>query len=298
MSQRTAIQDMEKSVEGIQNKTSTAATYSLGLALSGGGAKGFAHIGVLQYLEDHGLKPDIIAGTSVGALFGALYCDGYSPEEMLDLFSSAKFKRMTDWQIPQRGFFGTSGFKTFLRSILRHKRMQDIDFPLHIIATDLDNGTVKCFRRGPLVEIIAASCSIPVLFNPIRIEGVYYVDGGLFKNLPASIIRDQCKTLIGVHLDPKSPKTYRKNLFSIAERSFDYVFRSNSMPDCALCDILIESDRLTSIRRFDTKNAAKIARLGYQMAEAAMGDILADHIQLESMPALSYNKVSTSSTLN
>lgn len=247
--------------------------FDIGVALSGGSAKGFAHLGVLEYLEEHDMRPDVMSGTSMGSMMAALYCDGYSPKEIIEIFRGVNFTKMTEWLIPKGGIFGTKGFRQFLASVLRHKRIEELKIPLTIVATDLDHGCSKYFQEGDLVDVITASCSIPVLFKPVEIEGTYYVDGGLFKNLPASVIRNRCKALIGVHVDPKESKEYKKNIFSIAERSFNYIFRANSIPDRKLCDVLIESALLSNVSRFDIDKAPRIAALGYNMARKSLSGI-------------------------
>lgn len=246
------------------------APHRIGLALSGGAAKGFAHSGVLHALEDNGIRPDIIAGTSAGALVAALYADGYRPEEIPQLFRGKNFRFLTEWQIPQRGVFSIQRFKSFLRSTLRHKNIEDLPLPIRIVATDLDHGVVKVFSQGPLVETVTASCSIPILFNPVEIDGTTYVDGGLFKDLPASVIREDCRYLIGVHLNPKEPSDYKKSLFGIAERCFGYIFRANSLPDRKLCDLLIESGEIIKFKPFHVEPAEEIAAFGYKMAKQVL----------------------------
>lgn len=246
--------------------------YKLGYALSGGAAKGFAHLGVLKYLEEIGVKPDIIAGTSAGALMGSLYADGYSPDEILNLFDGKYFKLMTEFQIPQVGVFGTKGFQSFLDSIYQHKRIEELPIPMRVVTTNLDEGKSVVFDQGPMVEIVSASCSIPVLFNPVKIGAALYVDGGLFKNFPVSVIRNECQRVIGVHLNPEAPAEYKKNIIGIAERSFNYIFRANAELDRKLCDLLLESAAITQFGRFEVDAAATIMQLGYDMAIESVKD--------------------------
>ena len=146
--------------------------YKLGLALSGGGAKGFAHIGVFKLLEECRLKPDIIAGTSVGALMGALFADGYTANEIKELFTGREFSEFAQLQIPKSGLFDSKRFRYFLRRHLRAKNMEELQIPLVVIATDLDHGESHEFRNGPIVEAVTASCSIPIIFSPVTINGV------------------------------------------------------------------------------------------------------------------------------
>ena len=125
--------------------------YKLGLALSGGGAKGFAHLGVFELLDECHLKPDIISGTSAGSIMGAFYADGYSPREIMELFSGREFFEFAQLQIPKSGLFDTSRFRNFLKTYLRAKRIEELQIPLVIVATDLDHGLSKEVREGPLV---------------------------------------------------------------------------------------------------------------------------------------------------
>ena len=200
-------------------------TCKLGLALSGGGAKGFAHIGVFRLLEECGLKPDIIVGTSVGSLMGALFADGYTSDEIKELFTGREFSEFAQLQIPKSGLFDSKRFRYFLRRHLRAKTFEELKTPLVVVATDLDNGESHEFRSGPIVEAVTASCSIPIIFSPVVINGVHYVDGGLFHNFPVSIIREECERIIGVNVSPLVPQKYKQTIFHIAERSYHYMFR-------------------------------------------------------------------------
>lgn len=147
--------------------------YRLGLALSGGGAKGFAHIGVFRMMEECALRPDIIVGTSAGALMGALFADGYSAAEIQELFTGREFSEFAQLQIPKAGLFDSKRFRYFLRRHLRTKNIEDLQIPLVVVATDLDNGESHEFRSGPIVEAVTASCSIPIIFSPVVINGVH-----------------------------------------------------------------------------------------------------------------------------
>lgn len=113
------------------------------------------------------------------------------------------------------------------------------------------------------MEAIRASCSIPIIFSPVIIDGVHYVDGGLFHNFPVSIIRDRCEMVIGVNVNPYTARKYSKNIYSIGERSFHFMFRANTVEDRRLCDLLIETEEFGHYKIFDLKNIDRIARVGY-----------------------------------
>lgn len=239
--------------------------YKIGLALSGGGARGYAHIGVLKALEEFHIQPDIIAGVSAGSVVGAFYCAGLSPQDMLDCFSGENFKNFAEITIPRISLFRTEGFHEFLLDILGDKTMEELDMPFRAIATDIDNGVSKIFDKGRVADIVWASSSIPVIFPPVVINGINYVDGGVLRNFPVLPIRNECDYIIGINVNPlQMEATYKKNILGIAERSYLLMFRSNSVEDCHLCDMLIEPKEVAEYNIFDTKHMREIADAGYQ----------------------------------
>ncbi len=257
-----------------EEKMKKSSKCALGLALSGGGAKGFAHPGVLKAMEEFGLAPDIIAGTSAGALAGVLYADGYTPEEIIELFIGLEFKQFAEFQFPKAGIFNTTGFRSFLKKHLRAKTFEELKIPLLVITTDLDDGVSVAFDKGPLVDPVIASCSIPIVFSPVVIDGVHYVDGGLFRNFPVTNIRDVCETVIGVNVAPLIAKKYNQTILNIAERSYHYMFRANTLTDRLLCDILIETEEFANFKTFDLVNIRKIFNIGYEVASKVLKEKL------------------------
>lgn len=252
-------------------------SYHLGLALSGGGAKGFAHLGAFKALEECGLRPDIISGTSAGALMGALYADGYSAEEIRELFTGREFSEFAELQLPKTGLFDSKRFRYFLRRHLHTRNIEDLSIPLVIVATDLDHGESHEFRQGPIVEAVTASCSIPVIFSPVVIDGVHYVDGGLFQNFPVANIRKECERVIGVNVSPLMPQKYKQTLFHIAERSYHYMFQANTLEDREMCDVLVETAEIGLYKTFDLENVDVIAQIGYEAAMKAFDKVLEEN---------------------
>lgn len=238
--------------------------YHIGLALGGGGARGFAHIGALRALEEYGIRPNVIAGTSAGSIIAALYADGYAPQHIIRLFSEINVKELVDVTIPRNGLLKFDKFVHFLERKLHSRRIEDLNTPTYIVATDFDNGKSVAFDRGDLAIRIAASCSIPIVFPPVEIDGIHYVDGGVMRNLPATPIRDLCDVLIGVNVSPMHNDTYEQNLLSIANRAYNFLSSGNVFPDMAKCDILIESEDVSNYNVFDIDEQEKIEALGYQ----------------------------------
>jgi len=250
--------------------------YKVGLALSGGGAKGFAHLGVFKLLEECSLKPDIISGTSAGAMAGAFFADGFTSEEIKELFKGREFSEFAQIQLPKAGLFDNKRLKNFLRKNLRTKNIEDLGIPMVIIATDLDRGISHEFRSGPIVEAVTASCSVPIIFSPVEMHGTHYVDGGLYRNFPVTNIRHECEKVIGVNVSPLVPLKYKQTIWHIAERSYHYMFRANTLEDRLLCDVLIEAEQFGAYKMFDLENVDQIAKIGYDAALSAFDYIIQD----------------------
>ena len=230
--------------------------YNIGLALSGGGAKGFAHLGALQALDEKGIKPDIIAGTSAGAVV------------ILKLFLGHDFRDFVSFMIPKEALLKYDGFIEFMEKNLPVKRFEELNIPFCAVASDFDKGETKVFTEGELVPRVMASCTIPIVFKPMIIDGVRYVDGGLFKNFPVTPIRDLCRKVIGVNVCPKHPEEYEDNILRVALRSYLFLFKQNAVEDSELCDLLLEVDSIDEYNIFNLKNALKIYNQGYrQMVE-------------------------------
>lgn len=150
-------------------KSTSNKPYRLGIALSGGGARGFAHIGALKAIEEVGLKPDVIAGVSAGAIAGVLYASGMALDDILPLFTDAKFSDFTKLAISDGGggLFKLTGLKKFMLKQTGVENIEDLKIPTYIGVTDFDNGVATEFHEGPLGDRVIASCSIPIVFKPV-----------------------------------------------------------------------------------------------------------------------------------
>ena len=163
----------------------TTPRYRLGLVLSGGGARGFAHIGVVQAMYEAGLRPDIISGTSAGSIVGAMIAAGHTPEECLNFFLGKKILHFARPTMSKKGIMIMNGMEERLAEFLHVKTFEELKIPLVITASDINGAVPVHFEKGELLPCIIASCSIPVVFTPREIDHVDYVDGGVFMNLPA-----------------------------------------------------------------------------------------------------------------
>jgi NTE family protein len=238
--------------------------FKIGLVLSGGAARGFAHLGVLKALEEYGMKPDIISGVSVGAIAGALYADGYTPEEILEIYNLKSIFEFIKMTVPKTGLFKTTGLKETLTKNLHARTFDQLKIPLVITATNLIEGKSEYFREGSLVEAILASSCIPVLLEAVMINKIPYIDGGVMNNMPIEPIAHLCKKLIGVYINPTGPITELKGLAHIAERSFHLAIASEMRTKQHLFDIYIEPSEITNFSMFDMKKAPELFEVGYR----------------------------------
>jgi len=241
--------------------------YDTGLVLSGGGVRGFAHAGILKALEEQDIKPDIISGVSAGAIVGALYADGHTPDEMMEIFSEGKsFFEYAKISIPKKGLFKTVGLQNNLEKYLKSEEIEDLEIPLFIAATNLAGGEIEYFSSGELIPRVLASASIPVVFEPVEIDGTSFVDGGVMDNFPISPIIKKCKRLIGISLNTIQAVDDPNNLFGIAERSFHLSVSSNLKPKTDQCDVIFEIDELEEYGYLDVSKSDDLFELGYQKA--------------------------------
>jgi NTE family protein len=182
----------------------------IGYALGGGGARGLAHIGVLKVLEEHGIFPDVITGTSVGAIVGALYAGGYKPGEIEKLVLGLDWKKLiqlVDMTPPLRGLLQGKRFVLLLKSILGELSFAQLKYAFACVATDINNGEQVVLRDGSLIDAVRASISIPGIFTPVVIKERYLVDGSLINAVPVSVCRDMgAKHVIGVNVVPDPGK--------------------------------------------------------------------------------------------
>lgn len=250
--------------------------FRLGIALSGGGARGFAHAGALQAIEEAGLKPDVIAGVSAGSIAGVLYAAGVPPTELVPLFSKAKFTDFCKLAIRDGGgLFSINNLKKFMVKHAGVENLEELSIPMFVGATDLDHGVPAEFHSGPLGDRVMASCSIPIVFQPVKIDGINYVDGGVLRNLPAWIIREQCDVLIGVNCSPMTPYRYKKSVFDVAMRTYALMAKSNQRLDMDMCDLVIETPSIANYQVFNLKDIQKVYLSGYAAAHKAIKDWLA-----------------------
>jgi len=256
--------------------------YKFGISLSGGGARGILHIGVLEALKKYGIHPEVISGTSMGALAGVFYASGMEPLQILDLVKSSKLHRMINWKLPANGLLDLKKLIPILEKNIPEDDFACLKRPFYCTVTNLNSGLTEVKNSGKLFQWVLASASIPVIFEPQIIDGNTYVDGGLFNNLPADCIRDQCRFLIGVHVNRNNQEENIQGFKAIAERTFRLVFAKNVQESFALCDFIIDPPQTRLYNTFDFGKADEIFRIGYEETEQRILE-LAGLIDLDSI---------------
>ena len=210
-----------------------------------------------------------MAGTSAGSIAATLYASGMSPVEITDNFSSLDFRDLLGTQLPKGGMFDTKPLVRHLKKIIPYERLEDLPVRTMVVATSLERGAVRFFEDGEIAPRVAASCSIPLIYQPVKIDGEHYVDGGVLMNLPVSALRDKCEKVIALNLHQAGEIRYRDSLYSVAMRSFTLMFLSNIMEDAARADMVIDIDT-SSYSAYDLSNIESLFYLGYNAAVKAL----------------------------
>lgn len=244
--------------------------YKYGLVLSGGGTRGFAHLGALKAMEENGIKPDIISGVSAGAIVGALYADGKDAEKAFNAIVSKNLFKFVRLIIPKMGLVKMSGFERTLNKSLHAKRFEDLQIPLIVHAVNINTVEHTQFQEGNLIEAVKASSSIPVLFPPVNINGYQYLDGGIVNNFPVEPLVDNCEKIIGINVNPLGREDNIDSLKKIAIRSFHLTMRNHARSRKDKCDLYIEPEEVQHYGVMDLSSARAVFDLGYKKATEAL----------------------------
>lgn len=249
----------------------------IGLVLSGGGSKGIAHAGVLQYLEEQKISPSYLAGSSAGSIVGALYCYGLSPKEILQFFQSIYFFHWKHFTFSKAGFIDSYSFKKYFSAIFDEDTLADLKIPMEITATDMVSGQLKIFdATTKIVDAVLASSAFPGVMCPYVIDDHYYSDGGILNHFPTDLLSEKCNTLIGVYVSPIQ-KIEAKDLNSIkavTSRAFDLLSANQMKEKFSYCDWVIEPEELAKFSTFETSKIKMktIFNIGYEAAKNSFAE--------------------------
>ena len=238
----------------------------IGLALSGGGVRGFFHTGFLHAIKERDIAISVISGTSAGAIAGALYAAEVDLIEVTERFP----KRMRSLffepnMLLKAKFNPTSILRKYVEEFLGDKTFEDLTIPMKINAVNISTGETEYFQSGSIVEAVIAASAIPGVFNSFHSNGNIYVDGGLTANLPSQVIRSDCDFVIGINLLHFQEKQYQKLLTrrQMIQRSVDIYHRHNNLKNIDCCDVLVSPIELCQYPTYDTTNKNELFELGY-----------------------------------
>lgn len=244
----------------------------LGLVLSGGGTKGIAHAGVLKFLKEKKIEPDILSCCSAGSIVGGLYAVGKSPEEILHFFQSVYFFNWRHFAFNQPGLVSSKIFRNYLTPIFNDMKIGDLDKDVRIVATELVSGTQKIFDKNfNVIDALIASCSIPGVTTPYIVGEELYSDGGVLNNFPADVIQHECDKMIGVFVSPPQDIELKdlNSIKSVVSRSYDLLSYRTELHKFSYCDWFITSKKLAHFGNFEKKagKLEEIFDIGYQAAK-------------------------------
>lgn len=254
--------------------------YKIGITFSGGAARGYTHIGILKALVEHGIEPEIISGTSMGAVVGVFYAAGYDPEQIQEILTGKPVLSVMGFSWERNGVLQMEKLRDVLKEKLAGDDFSHLQKPFHLLLTDLNKGEKEVRSSGPLYEYIIASCSVPVIFAPKIINGIHYVDGGLLCNLPASAIRDHCKILIGSHVNFPGVEKNITGIKEILERAVNLAITQNVKPEMELCDYLIDPPAMQHFSLVGFGKAEELIQAGYDHTKEMIrsGDLRKDPV--------------------
>ena len=245
------------------------------LALGGGAARGFAHIGVIEVLEENGIHPDIVTGTSAGSLVAALYASGHTGKELEAIAINMDESALTDWSFPGRGLIRGEALAHYVREATGNKPLEQMKIPLGIVATDLDSGKPILFRRGDVGTAVRASSAVPAVFQPVKLGTHEYVDGGLTSPVPVRAARDMgADVIIAVDISQLPDGGDTSNALHMLLQTFSIMSRSINELELKEAEIALHP-RLVGVAGTDFTVRKKNIEAGREAALAMLPQIKA-----------------------
>jgi NTE family protein len=245
---------------------------NVALALSGGGIRAVAHLGIIAVLEENGFVIDAVSGSSGGALLGALYCDGRSPEEIVELIKEVRI-----WDLfgstGRGGVFALEGIRKLLLDNLSTERIENLQRRFIVASTDLAAGSIHYFDHGPLADLCIASSSLVPVFSPVRYGDLLLADGGFMDNMPAGPLEAFGLPVIGINVNPILPKK-PDNVIRTTTRALVLMMAANIEASRRHTDFYIEPAACEKINIFDLTKVDEAYEAGYEEAKRLLPKLL------------------------
>ncbi|GHT66634.1 phospholipase [Bacteroidia bacterium] len=255
----------------------------IGVVLSGGAARGFAHLGALQALEDNGIVPSYVAGASMGAVIGSIYANGMPPNSIYEFARKQKYRRLLNPSFASTGGLMKSTFiEKMLNMVIPHNSFDSLQKQFFVSVTNLDLARNEIMNSGNLKKVVCASASIPLIFEPTIIDGSTYVDGGLLNNLPVEPLLQiaDCQYIIGISVvaTPDEPNKEWQGL-QPAMRSFSIIIKNTEKESRQKCHFFLEVEEVAMLRLADFKRIDDFYDMGYR----AMTEYINNTAELRSL---------------
>lgn len=246
------------------------------LVLGSGGARGYAHIGVIEVLEKQGIKPDFIVGTSAGSIVGSLYASGKSAQELRDIALNLKVKDVREFKIGLKGFFDGQKVEDFINTQVQNQPLEQMKIPMYVVATQLKNGHKVVFNYGNTGQAVRASVSIPSMFIPTVIGGEEYVDGGLVSPVPVDVAKELgADIVIAVNILAQPVYTETSNVWGLFNQNINIMQNHLAADELKNADIVIQPDLREKAHIFDVKTREYTMKVGQDAANERLNDIKA-----------------------
>ena len=235
----------------------------IALVLGSGGARGYAHIGVIEVLEKNGIHPDFIVGTSAGSIAGSIYASGKTAQQLKDIALNMQVNDVREFNIGLQGFFDGSKVENYVNQQVDQKRLEDMEIPMYVVATELKHGNKVIFNKGSTGQAVRASISIPSMFVPVNISGRDYVDGGLVSPVPVNVARDLgADIIIAVDILAQPIHTETSNVWGMFNQNINIMQNRLAAEELKNADIVIQPDLREKIHIFDVKGREMTMQAG------------------------------------
>jgi len=239
----------------------------LGITLSGGAARGYAHIGVLRAFEEAGIKFDYVSGASMGAIIGLLYAAGKTPDEMMEIAKTVKKRRVVSFGKCHLRKKGLDYLEQILKKHIAEKTFDRLEKPFFVCVTNIESGQYEIISQGEIMPAVRASAAIPIMFSQQIINGIAYIDGGVVNNLPVEPLRDRCRTVVGISVNPIEYKNKKMKIKKRIMRVSELAINENEARRIEMCDYHLEVPGLGNIDFNDYNQPQKIHDMGYRAAK-------------------------------
>lgn len=248
-------------------------TPKIGFALGGGGVRGFAHVGAIRVLEEHGIRADFVAGTSAGALVASLYACGYTGKMMEDIIKNINFSRLVRLKLGKLGLVQGDEYTEFIRLCTKNKNIEDANIPLRLVAVDLYTGEKVVLDKGNIAIGVRASSSIPGVFTPVQYNGMMLTDGGMLDACPDGIVKDMgADIVIAINLRA-SEEHHPKNMIDVLTRSIEIVSNKQKLTDA---DVVLEPISMpfdSPIGALEFNRGNEYLQMGERVAQEKIAEI-------------------------